>query len=473
MHTTSSDNIKLQRNPRSRPPESELPPEIVVDDTVLQDQAAEPTPQDEHRVEVPVRNPMIHAVIGHALAHNPEFKHYSATSEVFTDFVFATPTDEHQPEKLFQQLRWGGQFVFVSPSARQVSELARDFGSKGFDIVLTPAFVRLERTGWRRFFTPAKRAHYFIARKVQLIPPGEVTDRFTYQVNLARSYATSDKYVVSKEVPSLESIYKRLKKRFPEAPDALLEKRARKFTDKIFPTFLTREAATLQILARDLPPPYNRRVPHVLELERDDRGFVRRMRMNWLRNGRKPISQMEFARQSADLLHVIHDTAKIMHLDLRLDNVVITDEGVGFVDFGSSVRVGEKLADNPLLASLFDELMRTSQIQHMLEKMTISGKVTSHAIRNGYKKVDKAVDFFYLAVQFNAPHSNPDLKNLITYDPESDEARALAMLTHLILQPPQPANPPFKSALDILRGIIEIQDHFNQHRRGQSVLRAR
>jgi serine/threonine protein kinase len=165
---------------------------------------------------------------------------------------------------------------------------------------------------------------------------------------------------------------------------------------------------------------------------------------------------MEFARQSADLLRAIHDIAGVIHLDLRLDNFVITPEGVGFVDFGSAVRVNENLAENPLLENLFEELMHTSQIQRMLQKMTFSGAVTSSAVGRGLQKIDKAVDFFYLALQFNSPHSNPDLAGLILYDPESRDAKDLARLTEMILRPPDPANPPFRSAKDILHGIERI-----------------
>ena len=148
---------------------------------------------------------------------------------------------------------------------------------------------------------------------------------------------------------------------------------------------------------------------------------------------------------------MIHDTAKIMHLDLRLDNFVITDEGVGFVDFGSSVRVGERLADNPLLASLFDELMRTSQIQRMIEKMTLSGAVTSHLIQSAYGRVDKQVDLFYLAMQMTNPLANPDFKGLVEMDADSREAAALSALKEEVLKPRDPTRPTYGSAGDVLR----------------------
>ena len=160
--------------------------------------------------------------------------------------------------------------------------------------------------------------------------------------------------------------------------------------------------------------------------------------------------------QSADPSGALHDEAGIMHLDLRLDNFVITPAGVGFVDFGSAVRVDENLKQSPLLSSLFEELMRTSEIQRMLFRMTRTGEVTSEAISGGLHKVDKAVDCFYLAVQISSPHANPDLKDLIRFDKGSDEARRLSRLTEQILRPADPAKPAYRSAADILAGIRQL-----------------
>ena len=173
---------------------------------------------------------------------------------------------------------------------------------------------------------------------------------------------------------------------------------------------------------------------------------------------------MEFARQSADLLRVMHDIAHVIHLDLRLDNMVITEDGVGFVDFGSAVRDDENLAENPLLESLFDELMRTSHIQVMLEKMTTSGAVTSKVISRGLQKVDKAIDFFYLAVQFDAPHQNPDLTDLILYDPKSDDARHLGRLTKKICGLPIRPIRPFARPRTFFTGWSEFNSNSTDFR---------
>ena len=394
---------------------------------------------------------------------NPEYQRQQRSTQPpghLADFLLATQKDPHTLSDIFPKLRWGGVFVFASPYGRHVAEVMRDFTLNGFILEAGPAFLR---RGWQiPFFAP--KTHYVVLRKVELIQPGQTTERFTYQVQLARHSDPKQPYVVHKEVPSVESVVHRLQQKFPEAATDVLTRRAMKFTEKIFPTFLTREAGILYILQEHLPSSYQRRVPHVISIEKDERGFVRKLRMNWLRNGGDPLSHMEFAHQSADLLRVLHDVARVIHLDLRLDNFVITENGVGFVDFGSAVREDEDLSKNPLLGSLFGELMRTSQIQQMLSRMTTSGHVTSHVIRDSHQKTDKAIDFFYLAVQFNCPHSNPDLRDLIQYDPASEAAKKLSRLTQEILRPADPAQPSFRSAKDILHGIERIQLGLDRHR---------
>ena len=127
-------------------------------------------------------------------------------------------------------------------------------------------------------------------------------------------------------------------------------------------------------------------------------------------------------------------------------------------DFGSAVRVGEEFPEASLLGNLFDEMMRTSQIQRMLGKMTRRGEVTSEEIRGSYQRVDKAVDFFYLAVQMNAPLANPDFRGLVEFNKESEQAKELAKLTEEILRPANPEAAEYKSVRDILKGIEGIRE---------------
>lgn len=402
-------------------------------------------------------NPSVECVVRQVLANDEEFLAFGNSLHPETgmaDYRFATDQDIHDPETAFWQVRWGGNFVFVSNSRDKVERTAEEYSNAGFLLERPISSVRQPLK-----FLPflSRKVHYFLARKMQLIPPGDITDRFTYMVELTADKAR-DRYVVTKRVPTDEWVINRLKRRWPELPYDTVEKRAKKFTEKIFPLFLTREAAILKILQEHLPEQYRGRVPQCVNVEKDSRGFVRMMQMNWLRNGGRPLRQLEFAMQAADLLRAVHDAAEVIHLDLRLDNMVVTPDGVGFVDFGSAVRVGEDISSNPLLATLYGELMKTSHIQRMLDQMTISGHVTAEHICSSRGKVDKAVDVFYLAVQFNSPHDNPDLKELIEFKPGSDEAVAVQRLTKRILTPPDPMNPQIKSAKDVMRALEMVSE---------------
>ena len=420
-----------------------------------------------------------------ALEADPEFRKFTgmdALSEAGggglagpVNYLFAAEDDPHDPDAAFRRLRWGGQFIYVSRSRARLRGLADAFAQRNYDVIEPMGIARQGMFFGLALPLLTRKTYYFAARKVSLTLPKEISERFTYRLRLVPTPAddqststiigraqeqsrhdTQTDYVVLKEVPSLERVVARLRHKFPDATGDLIEKRARKFTEKIFPLFLTREAAMLKILERDLPKAYTLRVPRVVALEQDARGYVRRMWMNWLRAGTpsgRPLTQMEFAKQSADMLRVMHDDVGVIHLDLRLDNVVITEHGVGFVDFGSAVRVGENIQGNPLLNTIFDELMRTSQIQRLLDRMTAGGMVTSHILNAANGKVDKAVDLFYLAMQMNNPLHNPDFRGLVTFDASSAESKGLEAITQDVLKPRDPQNPVIKSARDLLRAI--------------------
>ena len=370
--------------------------------------------------------------------------------------VFLPADKRYGPEEAFSLIRWGGRVIVASENMTEVRESAARFVKhEGFVIDLPPTEIKKTLFGLPFI---GKKYHYFVARRVHLLKPGESTDRFTYSVQLAgRRNGNDVEYVVVKQVPTVDRVISRLRQKFPDTPMDELRRRALKFTEKIFPVFLSREAAMLKILQRDLPKPYCDRVPRCLGVEHDSKGFVRTLYMNWLRNGGRMLSQLEFATQATELLEVLHDKVGVIHLDLRLDNFVITSEGVGFIDFGSAVRVGESFGDNSLLSTLFEEMMRTSQIQRMLYTMSEKGLVTSDVLCQGVHRVDKAVDLFYLAYQMNTPHQNPDFVGLINYDPRSSEARHIKYLTSEILRPEDRGNSPYKTAADILQGLAKVK----------------
>jgi len=372
------------------------------------------------------------------------------------DYLYAEGDDAPSAPEVFKRLRWGGQILIVSRKPATIERLCKHYGKRqGFVLEAGPASVRV---GVLPLPGLSRRWHYMLARKVLLLPPGDFSDRFTFHVQLVR-VKDQDEYVVMKRLPSRDSVIARLRQRFPDLSEADLEARSGKLLDRVFPIFLTREAAILRILQRKLPEDYRDRVPDVLGVEKGPDGLVRKLYLRWLRLGGQRLSQLEFSLQAADLLRVLHEIARVIHLDLRLDNVVITPRGVCFVDFGSAVRIDEDLSESPLLQSLFDEMMSTSQIQRVLGRMKDSGQLTSPVISRVHQKVDPAVDFFYLAVQINTPHQNPDFRGLVEMHKHSREARYISQLTDQVLRPKNPVDPRFRSAADVLKGLKQVEQH--------------
>jgi len=376
------------------------------------------------------------------------------------DALFATAAMPKLPDEVFPHLRWGGVFAYLGGSEERAQRLAEQYTpDRGFIVERPVAAVHANTMGLRLpGITP--KGYTFTARKTQLLQAGDFTERFTYHVELTPDQAGG--YVVTKSIPTFDDLFNRLKTKYPQVPEQDLAKRAKKLIVSVFPTFLSREAAILKILQRYLPEHHRTQVPSLLNSWTGKDGMVRKLSMNWLRVGGQPLAQLDFARQSAELLRSLHDDVGVMHLDLRLDNFVITPKGVGFVDFGSAVRVGENFNNAPMLYSLFSEMMRTSQIQRMLGKMLETGHVTNQAMRDVHGKVDKTVDAFYLAVQIQRPLGNPELAPLIDFQKDSVEAQALSNLTAAILRPKNPQTARFKTAADILRALDRIERRLQQ-----------
>jgi len=380
-----------------------------------------------------------------------------------SDYLFASTDEAADPREVFEHLRWGGQFVFVTHQKRHLQAVLDRYAAMPEFVVETQPQALMEpRRGWRRLAFQ-RRHYFFVARKVLLARTDEGTDRHSYDVRLIGSPHGREGYVVLKRTPTQEEALHRLALRFPDASEAALRKAAAKLVQKVFPLFLTREAAFLKILQRELPTAYQARVPRVLHMEKDERGFVSQLHLSWLRLGGGTLSHIAFARQAADMLRVLHDTVRVMHLDLRLDNFVITEDGVGFVDFGSAVRVGENVNQSAMLGKLFNEMICNSQIQRDLRRLLERGSVTSNLFINSYRKLDRAIDLFYLVLQMNQPHKNPDFRGLVAYESSSRAARELSRLSREILRPNDPASPPFRTADDVLHGIEHVQRSLANH----------
>lgn len=374
-----------------------------------------------------------------AFDSDEEFRAYGtkSRSHQLPDFIFASDKDEHNPARIFPKLRWGGQFVFASESLGQVLEVARQFEDYGFLLERTSDGVA---DGWR--FWPFLRRHvyYLAARKMLHVPKNGLTDRFTFEVELSTCKEIHNgRHVVTKRVPSMEWVLNRFKKRMglSDVPEEELVRRANTLIRNILPIFLTREVNMMNRLQERLPENMRRRVPETVHYEKDDRGLVTLLQVNWLRNGGDGLSQLDFALQSAELLAAVHQKAGVAHLDLRLDNMVITPEGVGFIDFGNSVHDDEDIAASPTLSKVFGDLMHTTHVQRVLDRAIQSGHVTAPYFTEALYKTDKAVDLFYLVLQFTSPHENPDLRDLIRYKANSNEDYELNRMTRRLFVPEQ------------------------------------
>jgi hypothetical protein len=373
------------------------------------------------------------------------------------DLRLAGPGDPKGIEEAFDRLRWGGLFACVDPSAERVGQVMQRFdNANGFVIEQTfdelwggPAGLRIPG------ITP--RAYFFTARKVKLSRPGQTTQRFTFDVRLRPDAREPAGYCVRKKVPRVEDLACRLRQQTPDLKPEWAEARARKLIHEVFPVFLTRETRVLESLQKSLPDPLRRRVPKPLRIKRNAEGFVTCLDMRWLRNGGGPITQLQFARQAAELLDALHTRSQIMHLDLRPDNMVITPDGVGFVDFGSAAQIDEDLCGHPVLGPLFDQMMQTSQVQKDLGAMIRDGRVTCDSLAKLHGRADRGVDTFYLSLQINQPRANPELRRLIDHQPLGEVAKQLETLTASILRPKNPGRPGCKTAADLLRGIDRIQ----------------
>lgn len=374
------------------------------------------------------------------------------------DVRLAGPGEPKEAEDAFERLRWGGVFACIDPDPSRIERLMKEYdGANGFTIE-QPMDELWGGPMGLRMPGITSRAYYFVARKTQLAQPGTASERHTYDVTLVPDANAPHGYRVRKQVPTVEDTVQRLMRRSPGLDRDVAQLKALRLINEVFPIFLTREAKMLQAVQATLPEAWRGRVPRLLGVGQNDKGFVTTLEMNWLRNGGRPIGHLEFARQAAELLTVLHDHARIMHLDLRSDNLVITEQGVGFIDFGTAAHVDEDLLGNAVLGPLFTDVMKASQVQKSLGLMLEQGQLTNDALAAVYGKPDRKVDTFQLAVLINRPHANPEFEQLVDYNPIGTAAQQLETLTAAILRPQNSHGAAFKAAADVLRGVKRIAD---------------
>jgi len=368
--------------------------------------------------------------------------------------LFAPPEAPFKPPEVFDRVRFGGVLVVLFKRWREARRCAGLFDrAGGFEIDQPPATLTLGRN---RLGLP-DRVHYFVARKVMMLPPGEFSHRFTFTVSLVRHAMSGGEYAVLKEVPSHELVMKRLRSRYKDLDEKTLAHNASQLVDKVFPLMLTRESGFLRLLEEQLPAGYRERVPKLFGVMRRPDGFVNKMLIKWFRQGGEPISPLEFARESTTLLKLIHEVPRVVHLDMRLDNFLITPEGVCLLDFASSVQLEEDFSESAILQTLFKGWLETSGVQQVMGQMIRKGQLTSAPLVAAHKKVDVAADIFYLALQLPQLHRHHDFGGLLEGEAESEANQALKNLREEVLRPADPQQPTITTARDLLNAIERIE----------------
>ena len=351
----------------------------------------------------------------------------------FTDYWFDADARRCGPDTVMPTLRFGGQFVFVSRSSREAKAVMQRYAAR-------PEFVIERSLGPLPCGRLAKALGHaplmFIARKVLLDRPENLVNRQSFDVRLVQDRRDA-RWVVRKSVPTLDQTLGRLYQVMPGRDPEHIDRLARKLVETVFPILLTRETGFLSLLQERLLEAMRGCVPEALRVERDEHGMVRLLDMTWLREGGDTIPPTMFAQQAADLLDAVHTRGRIVHLDLRLDNMVVTPRGVGFVDFGSACLVNEPIEDKRVIGSLFSSMLSASRIRRDLRRLRRKRLVTSTLFDRCYPKRNPAIDLFSLALQMTRPCANPMFKGLV----QEDQDDRLTRLQRHVLRPRDPSRP--------------------------------
>ena len=361
------------------------------------------------------------------------------------------------PEPAFDCLRWGGQVVLLGDTAEAVGRARAAFLHRPEWACEQDAPAVLPGAAGR----PAP-GYAATVRKVLLEPPGRLTARHSYAVALHPAAGPADAaalrqghgWTVEKRVPTVAEALSRLKQTHPGLDPDRAAVLAEKLVMKAFPLLLTREAAFLRRLQTYLPDNLKPRTPELHKLEVDERGFARRLELTWLRMGGPPLSQLQFARGAAEMVAAAHTHATLMHLDLRLGNFVITERGVGLIDFGSSVMLNEDLTANRAVNSVIREMLLASEISHDLRRHRNKRLADNPAFTDLPYPPAAGYDLFALATCMTRPHDFDEFRGIVTFDRDGDDALRLSRLRQRVLLG-TPNVPPIASVQE----LAEALDH--------------
>ena len=355
------------------------------------------------------------------------------------DFILIEAASGPQIDELFDALRWGGQVLILGPNPGAVKACRQRFAGHPSWCCEQPDALPAPLTTGR-----GAPVHFSTIRKIRLERPGQLTARHSYEVSLVHRPNPGDPepgrgsagWAVEKRVPTHEETLARLTQTHAAIAPGQTQGVVRWLIQTAFPLMLTRETAFLGRLRQRMPSHLAGRTPELLDMQKDQRGLVSRIQMTWLRQGGETLSQLAFARQAAEMLDAAHREAGLMHMDVRLGNLVVTPRGVGLIDFGTSVMVGEDLAANRTVHKVIRRTLDASEITDNLrrhrEKRLLGNPVFDalpHPPTPGF-------DLFALVTCMTRPHELEDFRGLVAFDPHGPDAIALSRLRRRVLAPP-------------------------------------
>lgn len=373
-----------------------------------------------------------------------------------------TPGGRQPPpaDALFDALRWGGQVLILGDSADAVAACRQGFAGRAGWCCEQPDVLPPPRSVGGKGL-----AHLCTVRKVGLEPPGRLTARHSYEVSLVHRPDRNHPYpgrgsagwAVEKRVPTHDETLARLIQTHPTLAPDQAKSVVKWLVKTAFPLMLTRETAFLQRLYKRMPAHLSGRTPQLLKMEKDERGLVRRIHMDWLRQGGETLPQVEFARQAAEMLAAAHHDAGLLHLDVRLGNLVVTERGVGLIDFGSSVMVGEDLSANRTVEKVIRRTLESSEVTDNLKRHRRKGLLGNPLLDGLPYPPGPGFDLFALATCMTRPHELPDFRGLIAFRAGSPEAVRVSQLRRRVLRRPAGA-PGAVSSLDQLARALDELD---------------
>ena len=386
-----------------------------------------------------------------------ELSEAQASAAGLRDFLTVQAPALPDEQTLFDALRWGGQLLILGDSATAVATARQRFAPSPVWCCEQPDALPPPRPVGGK-----GQVHFCTVRKTGLEIPGQLTAQHSYEVNLVHRPGDdlpalgrgSAGWAVEKRVPTHEESHARLIQTHPSITPEQADRIVRWLVKTAFPLMLTRETAFLRRLQKYMPAHLAGRTPTLLKMDKDERGLVSRIHMTWLRLGGETLSQTAFAQQAAEMLNAAHRDAGLMHLDVRLGNLVVTERGVGLIDFGSSVMVGEDLASNRHVAKVICRTLEASEITETLQRHRLKQLLGNPVFEGLPYPPSPAMDLFALATCMTRPHDLPDFRGLVAFKAGDADALSLSRLRRRVLSR-APGEPGAISDMDGLARALE------------------